>query len=783
MKKFNIVKLLASIFVFVVAFFISLDRVDAANGIITSTIGARLREGTSIYTTQLVVVPYNYNINIIETVNGDSRNCASAKWHKTTYLNYTGYICANIVRVVDSSTPNPSPDNPPASGEVIYGEVTTENGRIYNGPGTSYSYYWTLHKSHNDPAFYINKYVDSEGGCSSNKWAHITYIRTNGQIVYGYMCSENFKVTDKVPLGPNPYQETNTENDMSKMTDEQFEAYLTAQGFTEPYKVKLRALHKKHPTWIFKGFIARDTLEYGVFKEDDPTASRSLIQRNNNDGYLSTHEISYNWYTNVFKVKDSGSFYNANAQTIRYYMNPLNWLDEKNVFYFEDMRYHPATQKIEGVLNILAGTNMHQYANHYMEAAQVSGVSPLFLASLSRQELGFGTGPAISGTAVGPAGCGSGIAGVSFAGFYNFYNIGATSGTCPVYRGLITAKNRGWNSPRTAIIEGAKWIAGSYIARGQTTLYSQKWDLYGYSKQYMQNISAQISPANKTFESYRILGLLEIEKVFEIPIFRDVTTTSSLPPKGNPNNYLNNLQIDNQTIAGFDGGKTAYTITVPASLLTVNIKASTVANTASIISGLGNVALKDTTVVNVLVRAANLTTRTYTITIKKEKELTPPPVVDDPVLEPPLEPDAPLVSPQETITKAGYKLNANNVYGFTYGLSIASIETKLRQANPNASIKVSSNSSKTVVSNNDLITIENSEGKVNFRIVLYGDLNSDGVLNMLDIIRIQRHLNKDSILTNTHLLAADTNRDGKVNILDIIFIQRQILGDGNIVQN
>ena len=68
-------------------------------------------------------------------------------------------------------------------------------------------------------------------------------------------------------------------------------------------------------------------------------------------------------------------------------------------------------------------------------------------------------------------------------------------------------------------------------------------------------------------------------------------------------------------------------------------------------------------------------------------------------------------------------------------------------------------------------------------IVVYGDVNGDGAINMLDIIRVNRHIIGKITLQNTFLEAADANRkqDG-VNMLDIIRINRHIIGKSTIEQ-
>lgn len=782
MKINKSISKVAMAIIFVVSFFVGNASVDAASAKTKANLNLRVSASatSAVYNT----IPIGTKIDITTVVAGDATNCSGGKWGKTSYGGHVGYVCEYYV-VYDTvvPSPTPTPDPTPTVSPGPYGEVNVK-GTIYYGPSTSYRTSYTLYTSHNDPAFYINKYVNDEkmnGSCPSNKWAHVTYIRINYQVVYGFICTSYVKTASKLPLALNPYKELITSNAMSKYTDEQFEAYLNAEGFPEAYKAPLRIIHKQHPSWIFKAVKAPYTFNYSVSQEDDPNASRSLIYKNgSNDGYLSTSETSYNWYTNQFFQKDAGGFYNANSGTIAYYMNPLNFLDQRYIFYFEGTKFYPDVHKLEGVQTILSGTTMFNYATNYMEAATASGISPLFLAVLSRQELGSG-GVAINGSAVAPAACG----GVNYSGFYNFFNIGATSGDCAVYRGLEYARQKNWNSPKAALVGGAQWILNNY---GTKTPYTQKWDLNNFWKQYMQNISAQIVPASNTYDSYYVPGLLEAEKVFEIPVFSDLTAKSSLPHPGNPNNYLNALTVDGQTVPAFDGAKTNYTVEVPYNTTSVRVLGSPVTSLASV-SGTGTFAINgDSTNITVNVKAQNGTVRTYTITIKRlpqviapEPELPEEPVTpSDPT---PSDPTVPVISASETVTKAGYKIKNTSVNGFLFGTSIGSVEQKLKAQNPVATIQIVSRNKISILATGDSIIIDNGSEKITYSVIIFGDTNGDGQINMIDLLRLQKHFTKVTSLTSHYLAAADANRDGKLDMIDLLRMQKQILGLSNITQN
>lgn len=59
----------------------------------------------------------------------------------------------------------------------------------------------------------------------------------------------------------------------------------------------------------------------------------------------------------------------------------------------------------------------------------------------------------------------------------------------------------------------------------------------------------------------------------------------------------------------------------------------------------------------------------------------------------------------------------------------------------------------------------NAQGK-------YGDVNSDGVVNLKDAVVLQKYLLEMEDLNSEQQMYADVNADGKINLLDVIYIQQ-----------
>ena len=67
------------------------------------------------------------------------------------------------------------------------------------------------------------------------------------------------------------------------------------------------------------------------------------------------------------------------------------------------------------------------------------------------------------------------------------------------------------------------------------------------------------------------------------------------------------------------------------------------------------------------------------------------------------------------------------------------------------------------------------EPEDDFVIELYGDVNFDGILNVLDIVEIVGFVLNTTTPTEEQLLTGDMNQDGILNILDVIALVSEIL--------
>lgn len=72
--------------------------------------------------------------------------------------------------------------------------------------------------------------------------------------------------------------------------------------------------------------------------------------------------------------------------------------------------------------------------------------------------------------------------------------------------------------------------------------------------------------------------------------------------------------------------------------------------------------------------------------------------------------------------------------------------------------------------------LENGNVKMEYKIVIYGDVNGDGKINSIDLLVLQRHILEIEKLQGTFLIAGNINKNGKnPSSVDSLLIQRHIL--------
>ena len=188
---------------------------------------------------------------------------------------------------------------------------------------------------------------------------------------------------------------------------------------------------------------------------------------------------------------------------------------------------------------------------------------------------------------------------------------------------MVYAINNGWNTPYNGIYGGASYIYNDYVNVNQDTMYYEKFDVSTtnghYTHQYMQNLAAAIQETDTTYKSYVELGnYLDKEITFTIPVYNNMSNYVVASPRlGNPNNYLKDIIVNGETITDFSYDNYSYNINVPYENDVINISATTIDGSATVI-GTGEIRNdSDKKTINIIVTAENGRSRTYTLNITR----------------------------------------------------------------------------------------------------------------------------------------------------------------------
>ena len=562
--------------------------------------------------------------------------------------------------------------------------------------------------------------------------------------------------------------------------DPTFEAYLTEQKFPESYKIELRKLHAKYPNWVFE---AQHTgLKWSTVIEEESVLGRSLIHNSSVSSWKSTQTGAYDWDKGTWIEFDSGGWVAASADIIAYYMDPRNFLDETNIFQFLNQKYDAKLQTKSGMKNVVKGTFLEKnytenkkevsYITTLLNAAKSSGVSPYVLASMIIMEQGIkGTGNSISGTVAG------------YKGYYNYFNIGAykTSNMTAVQRGLWYAKGSGtnatsygrpWNTRTKSILGGSKYYADSYVNAGQDTLYLKKFNVQGdnpYTHQYMTNVGGAVGEGARLANAFSTTAR-KAALTFKIPVYKSMPSKVCVKPTkdGSPNYMLKTLKVTDYSLSpSFDKYTTAYSLIVPSNVTSVDIIATTIDSTAKV-KGAGTVSLATgSNKKSIKVTAEDGSTRTYIITIVREK--------GDGTPEPTFSSKTYVVDPKET-TISGIK---------KFPVGIETFEKQLVVTD--GSIKVLNTEEESQAQNvgtGTQVKIYNEDGTevATYKVILYGDTNGDGDISMMDYVLIRKSILGQVKISGIYHTAADSSRSGKIDMMDYVQVRKQILRQYTIEQ-
>lgn len=340
-------------------------------------------------------------------------------WYNISYAGHVGYVCSGYIAYGNPENETDEYLRPWTSPKkaIVGGAKYISSSYIAKGQNTSYLKKFNVTSTNT----YNHQYMANLAAPYSEAYSSYKSYRDNGLL--------SLPLEFSIPIFssmPDYTKLPGKDIDSScqvEVTDQAFENELNQAGFPESYKCKLRILHTKYPNWKFNLFNTNLDFNKSVKAEQ---AVSSI-----NGGSI--------YYATPVEQTESG-WYIANTETVEYYLDPRNFLNEERILMFEDLSYRDYYSE-SVIQTILAGTFMAEYslidnqsyASIFVEAGKTAQMSSVYLASLARQESGSNGSKATSGNEFT-------YQGNTYKGLYNFFNIGANSSAeNPILAGLVWA--------------------------------------------------------------------------------------------------------------------------------------------------------------------------------------------------------------------------------------------------------------------------------------------------------------------------------------------------------
>ena len=704
-------------------------------GIVNDSDGINLRtEPTNEVKNTYKAIPYNSQLTILDKNTIAGPGC-SGGWYKVSYDGKTLYACSNFISVKETSSGN--------TGYVTGDYEAKVNTSSYISVKTSPSYSSTTKdKIITGTRVKVIEKTNSKASCEEG-WLYVSYH--DGR--EGYVCGDYIRTKEELTLNESEYTEAE-----KKYAEE------LSKKFPATYIPYLMRMHRNHPNWIFTPYNTNISWNELL----DGEQGKNKIE--------STTTTVLNYYIIPGSSgTEGGNWYYVNDAVNAYFMDPRNFLSETFIFTFENVKFNKEVQTKELIKSFFKTSYLSQdeYVGYFMEAANTYGVSPLHLAARVSKEGGdVETYGPVSGSA------NTSYSGCNLNGYYNYYNIGAYSNwTQGLYYAAgkecdIESSNsfgRPWKTRRDAILGGANFIASQYVNENKNTLYFQKFNVVKktyFTGQYMSNIMAPTQEGENIYDSLKKTENINASFEFIIPIYNNMPENVSLPNLADTDTSLSNIKIDGKTITGFDPDVIEYTHYVIKTVDKITLNVTPTKSTTKV-DYKETIELKDNeTRIEIKTTSQSGDTKTYKIIVKKVDNVT---------------------SINDILSKLSVKVNGTFMKNISEGTSSNSLIANIKKADPTSTVVYKDSSGKTITNainlrTGDKLEIKSSNGETKvFDIVVNGDVDGDGLVTIKDLLRVQKHILKESVLTNAYKEAGDTDVDNNITIKDLLRVQKHIL--------
>ena len=492
-----------------------------------------------------------------------------------------------------------------------------------------------------------------------------------------------------------------------------FEEQLAS--FPESYRPYLEQLHAAHPNWSFTAEYLGIDWDTAVYNESDYGVS--LVHSSAPASWKSTMDSVYDADAGTWTPLDAGTsaWVQASVAVTEYFMDPRTYLNEQNIYAFLDHSYNEA----------MAGTYENglrqMLANTAMRGNLQDDNNRSYVAVFMEAGRAYGVNPMVLAAMViieqGSNLGGTLVSGTypGYEGYYNYFNIGAYSanGMDAHQRGHWYASGQG--SGQTSY--GRPWNSRYASIMGGAMYYGQNYVAQGQDTLYYKRFN--VGPATAEDQRFRHQYMTNVEGT--------ASESSKLA----------------QAYAGQD---LALNFVIP---VYDNMPASAVARPTSNTVGSGDVSSSGRVI------RTNSHFDPDTITL----------MIDNPT----------------ATLNTNYDVADGYVRGVTAGTTAGGLTSALGVQN--GTVTVYNTLGSVITGNRGLgtgctVCLYNNAGELQEAdyIVVNGDLNGDGRISAVDLLRVQKGLLGVAILAGPTYQAADINGDGKVSAIDLLMVQKHLLG-------
>ena len=517
----------------------------------------------------------------------------------------------------------------------------------------------------------------------------------------------------------------------------------------------LQQLKSQHPNWNFKILYTDIEWSEAIANEyvGHGSSPRNLVPANN-----AKYDGAWICSACGGKTYDSGNWHCASEAAIAYMMDPRNSANYSDIFQFMELTYYGCD--INTIRTMVANTflNNESYINAIISAGQKYNVNPYYIVARIIQEQGSGGSTLSSG---------AGYNG-QYVGYYNVFNIGASGSgkEAVILNGLKKAEANGWNTLEKSIDGGVSIIASSYIAKGQNTLYFQKFDVENsdgnlYWHQYMTNILAAQSEGSTLRKTFEEVGSVDAGYTFIIPLFKNMPSSASPRPSTTldteypTNTELVKVNVTNSLrLRNAPNGPSTVGWVYKDEIITRLSK-----GTEKIGGTYWDLVMKSDGTRGYAARETydyESTYKLYLVPVEQEQPETP------------TEPEVPM-TPEE-------KIEIDNTTNEAKAVPSTTVEEVKKVMGENAVVKNA---------NGEVLSADAKIGTgcvINDTIVVsvLGDVNGDAEADAIDLLLIQRIILNTQRVEEIYWIAGDLNKDGIIDAIDLLLQKRDMLGTQKI---